>query len=116
MHRTRAVTVGLCLAVAASGCGAVTPVDASATRVPDAGPDSTVPRDTAADRDAGGAFDQGHDVPDGADAHVADGGADQPRSACDPAQPFGAPVALADFNTSANDDGVVLSDDQLTAF
>ncbi|HSY38085.1 MAG TPA: hypothetical protein VLA79_01120, partial [Polyangia bacterium] len=119
--------LGLGLLLATGSCGVVSPTDASVGRLPHSGSDASadgpgdaatdlVARDpadaTAATKDAGG--DARRDG--GGDALPRDGAADRGRAACDPTQSFGTPEALADFNTTADDDGVFLSDDLLTAY
>ena len=44
-----------------------------------------------------------------------DATSDAAPPACNPSAAFGTPAPLADFNTSANEDAIFLSDDQLTA-
>jgi Tol biopolymer transport system component len=90
--------------VAVAGCGNVTVVDAAA--------DGALSADRVAS-DASGAPDAAETADRAQDRLEA--AVDQRLGPCDPNAAFGAPASLDDFNTAANDDAVVLSDDQLTA-
>ncbi|HLK90135.1 MAG TPA: hypothetical protein VKZ18_09580 [Polyangia bacterium] len=84
-----------------AGCGNVSVKGASVVGTPG---------DAAAEVGRDGATDATDAAPGTPDAT-----GDSARPACEPTAAFGAPTPLADFNTSANEDAIYLSDDQLTA-